>query len=79
MLYLHSPQMPLRKASSQPVSSHPIPQNYYTPGAELDIAAWSSWGFCQESVSGVANQNIHDWVQARIETGVYFHLNIAGR
>lgn len=39
VLNLHNPQVPFRKAITQPVASYPIPQNNYTPGAELGTAA----------------------------------------
>ena len=40
VLNLHNPQMPFRKVITQPIASYLIPQNYYTPAAELGTAVW---------------------------------------
>lgn len=75
VLNRNNPQMPFRKAITQPVVSYLIPQNYYTPGVECGTAAcWTSWGFCQVSVPGAVNWNFRHWMQARVEMDVHFPL-----
>ena len=80
VLNLRNPQMPFSELITQPVTYYPIPQNCYTPGAELGAAAcWTSWGFCQVSVPGVVNWNFCHWIQARLEMDVHFPLNREGQ